>query len=84
MNCKEITYEIRKKPTEMGKRLNLKPIAKMINLKLKNEIQNIYLFIYLFFIYLFIDSYLSFLSMRSELKENQSWAAKISLSIPNN
>ena len=78
MNCKEITSEIhkkkKKKKKEIGIRLILKPIAKMSNLKLRGEIQNIYLF---------IASYLPFLSMKSELKENQSWAAKISLSVQN-
>ena len=49
-------------------------MAKMVNLKLRDEIQNIYLF---------IDTYLTFLSMKSELKENQSWEAKMLLSIPN-
>ena len=46
----------------------------MIYLKLRDGIQNIYLF---------IDTYLPFVSMKSELKENQTGAAKISLSLPN-
>ena len=50
----------------------------MINLKLRDEIQNVYLFIHLS-----TDKYLPFLSMMAELKENQSSTAKISLSIPN-
>ena len=48
----------------------------MINLKLRDEMQNIYLFID---VYLFLP----FLSMKSELKENQSFATKTSLLIPN-
>ena len=56
----------------------LSHIAKMIDLKLRDEIQNIYLFIYLF-----IGTYFQFLSIQSDIKENPSWAAKISLSIPN-
>ena len=44
----------------------------MINLKLRDEIQNIYLLTYTY-----ICLYLSFLSMKSEPKENQSWATKI-------
>ena len=55
----------------------------MINLKLRDKIQNIYLFSYFLFIYIFIYTYLPFLSVKSELEENQSWEAKISLSIPN-
>ena len=51
----------------------------MINLKFSDEIQNIYLFIDVY-LYLFV---FTFLSMKSELKENQSWATKISLLIPN-
>ena len=54
----------------------------MINLKLRDEIQNNYLFIYLL-TYTYICLYLPFLSMKSELKENQTWATKISLLIPN-
>ena len=46
----------------------------MINLNLRDEIQTMYLF---------IDTYLPILSMKSERKESKSWAAKISLSIPN-
>ena len=60
----------------------LSHIAKMIDLKLRDEIQNIYLFIYLF-ICLFIGTYFQFLSIQSDIKENPSRAAKISLSIPN-
>ena len=51
----------------------------MINLKLRDEIQNTYLFIDVY-LYLFV---LIVSSMKSELKENQSWATKISLLIPN-
>ena len=44
----------------------------MINLKLRDEIQNIYLLTYTY-----ICLYLPFLSMKSELKENQYWATKM-------
>ena len=53
---------------------DLSHIAKMIDLKLRDEIQNIYLF---------IGTYFPFLSIKSDIKENPSWADKISLSIPN-
>ena len=52
----------------------LSDIAKMIDLKLRDEIQSIYLS---------IGTYLQFLSIKSDIKENPSWAAKISRSIPN-
>ena len=65
--------------SEINIRLKLKSqLAKMINLKLRDKIQNIYLFIYIL-----IGTYLLFLSTKTELNENQSWAAKISLSLPN-
>ena len=64
INCEEITSEMcKKKPSEIDIHSILKPNRKIINLKLRDEIQNIYLF---------IDTYLPFLSMKSELKENQS------------
>ena len=36
------------------------------------------------FIHLFIDTHFPFLSLKSELKENQLYAVKISLTIPDN
>ena len=55
----------------------LSHIAKMIDLKLRDEIQNIYFFL---FIYLLAHT---FISIKSDIKENPSWSAKFSLSIPN-
>ena len=51
----------------------------MINLKLRDEIQNIYLFIGVY-LYLFVIT-VSFNEVWT--KKNQSWATKISLLIPN-
>ena len=72
-----MTSEIRKKNKKKQKLVYekyLSHIAKMIDLKLRDEIQNIYLS---------IGTYFQFLSIKSDIKENPSWAAKISLSILN-
>ena len=62
------------KNSEISIRLIIKPNRKkMINLKLRDEIQNIIYRRILIFV----------CSVKSELKENQTWATKISTSIPN-
>ena len=77
-NTQKTTKHNKKKIQKLVYKQYLSHIAKMIDLKLRDETQNIYLFVYFF-----IGTYFPFLSIKSDIKENPPWAAKISLSIPN-